>query len=287
MSVGLAVLILGSACIVKVNIGRTNNDSEASSFSSTVSKHSPSPPAKTAFFATLRIKHKQSSICFILLLATFLSQLPTGQALVMRYMTNRFSWPIAKTNFLMSLMSGIKLILFIAILPFISRILTSPMKPTRIFSSFNFNLSASLKDLLLARISLMLQVLGALFLALSAFSFTPSGSDQETSFPITLAIGGLVIYSFSLGYTAFCRALITTLVDEQHIARLHSVICVSSMIGSFITIPGVAWLYAWGISLVRKGLGNGYLGLPFYGVVLFSMTVGSGVIWFPKLRTAI
>jgi hypothetical protein len=135
------------------------------------------------------------------------------------------------------------------------------------------------KDLILARISLIIQIIGTFLLALSAFPSPIGDSNQESPLPITLAIGGLVIYTLGLGFQTFCRSLITTLVDQQHVARLYTVISVIDTLGSSITAPGLAWLYSWGMRLSREGTANSYLGLPFWGAMLFTAIAGGGVMW--------
>lgn len=57
-------------------------------------------------------------------------------------------------------------------------------------------------------------------------------------------------------------------------------------LGSSITAPALAWLYSWGMRLSRNGAANGFLGLPFWGAILFTTIAGSGVLWvkFPERK---
>lgn len=206
---------------------------------------------KSDFIANIDALRRTASISLVLLLLTFLIQLQGQPAvdLTQRYISKRFSWTIAQTGPLISLRALINLILFLAILPLVSHILTSPTKNRYVPQALRFNLSTQAKDLLLARLSIILQIVGVSFVGLSAFR-SPAGSDDgETAFPILLAIMGLIVFTFGTGFSALCRSLITALVDEQHVARLYSIIAVVETIGSLIMAPMLAGLYAWGLRL--------------------------------------
>jgi hypothetical protein len=252
MFIGNAVVVLGSACMIFVpetfnrkpvngSVEMTNIDSNSSSCSSPDLKHPILSRIRATCFEIIDNIRTHASIPVLLLLATFFSQLLSRQTfdLIMRYISKRFSWTLAKTSFLLSLRAsssrcelpplvasfllslraGINVILFVAVLPFLSRILTSSLRMPGRFPTFNFNLSTSSKDLLLARLSLLLYALGAPFLGLSAFPSLIGDSDKETFLPITIAITGLIVYTLGMGYSAFCRSLVTTLVDQRHVAR--------------------------------------------------------------------
>jgi hypothetical protein len=159
---------------------------------------------------------------------------------VLCYISKRFKWSLVQTGLLLSLQALINIILFLAILSGISYILTSLSRSAYSILGLCFHLSTTSKDLILVCISLIIQITDAFLLAVSAFPSAISDSGQETVIPITLAIGGLVIYTLGLGFENFCRSLITTLVDQQHVVRLYAVMSVIDTLGSSITAPGLA-----------------------------------------------
>jgi hypothetical protein len=229
-------------------------------------------------FDTLRV---YASPLFFVLLATFLIQMFTRQIIdqVLRFISKRFEWSLAQTGFLLSLRALINGILFLAILPGVSFILTSSSKTAYSIPGLRFNLSTASKDLVLARFSLIIQIMGIFLLALSAFSSPIGDSNQESPFPLMLAIGGLIIYTLGIGFCAFCRSLISSLVNQEHIARLYTVISIIETVGTSVAGPGLAWLYSWGLKLSRKDEQNGYLGLPFWGAMVLTAVAGGGIMW--------
>jgi len=293
---GMGILILGGLFMVfvpetlhkKPVNGSMERVAELSDSSSGSSAASASPMKRSLFyrfktnfvstFDTLRVY--ASPILFVLI-ATFLIQLFSRQVidLVLRYISKRFSWSLAQSGFLLSLRALINVVLFLAILPGVSFILTSSSKTVYSIPGLRFNLSTASKDIVLARFSLIIQITGTFMLALSAFSSAIGGSDQESLFPLVLAIGGLIVYTLGMGFSAFCRSLISTLVDQEHIARLYAVLSVIEIIGASITGPALAWLYSWGLKLSRKGERNGYLGLPFWGAMVLTAIAGGGILW--------
>lgn len=256
--------------------------SSPSSLSTSQTAYSLSPKLRKNFVNTWETLQAYASKPLVLLLTTFLIHLLGSQLieLLLRYFSKRFSWSLAQTSFILSLRALINIVLFLVILPGISYILTSSPKTKDSITCFRFNLSTSTKDLALARISLIIQIAGAFFLALSAFPFFIGGSHQETILAAVLAITGLVVYTLGMGFHGLCRSLITTLVDQQHVARLYAVISIIDTLGSSITALGLAWLYSLGMRLSRKSEANGYLGLPFWGTMLITALAGGGVMWF-------
>jgi hypothetical protein len=287
LCVGLGVILAGGALMAFVPETfrrKPDNDSgESTTINSEGSSKSPTvlSKLKSDLLANIDALRRTASIPLVLLLLTFLLQLQGQPAidLIQRYISKRFSWTIAQTGPLISLRALINLILFLAILPFLSHILTSPTKSRYIPQALRFNFSTQAKDLLLARLSLVLQIVGVSFVGLSAFRSPASGIDSETVFPILLAITGLIVFALGMGFSALCRSLITTLVDQQHVARLYAVIAVVETIGSLIMAPMLAGLYAWGLRLSGHGKNQGYLGLPFLGLVVLNTVAGGGVMW--------
>jgi len=259
------------------------SDSSSGSFAPSTSsmKRSLLYKFKTNFVSTFDTLRVYASPILFVLLATFSLQLFNRQIidLVLRFISRRFSWSLAQTGFLLSLRALINIVLFLAILPGVSFILTSSSKTAYSIPGLRFNLSTVSKDLALARFSLITQIMGTFLLALAAFSSPIGDSNQEGLFPLVLAIGGLTVYTLGMGFSAFCRSLISTLVDQEHIARLYAVLSIIEIIGASINGPALAWLYSWGLKLSRKGERIGYLGLPFWGAMVITAISGGGIMW--------
>lgn len=311
--VGLGVVSLGSWAVIFIpeTLPRKQSnvlleagdmiDNEAASTDSTARLL----PTKSSLFvklngnlsSELRSLRTHITIPILLLLPGFLIEpLPRQMVdLVLRYISKRFHWPLAEAGILLSVRAFINLILLLAILPLISHILISPKSLSHSYHrlrscnfSFRFNYTTSQKDLLLARASLLFMILGATLLALSAFPSAPHyDPPHDNNLPITLAILGLIIYTLGMGFHSFIRSLVTSLVDDMHVARLYSVISVIQTLGGFGTAAMLTGLYAQALRLAEDGDshadgGNklGWLGLPFWGIVITGWVVGTGVTLF-------
>jgi hypothetical protein len=261
--------------------GLSDSSSGSSAASASPMKRSLLYKFKENFVSTFDTLRIYASPTLFVLLATFSIQLFSRQIidLVLRFISKRFSWSLAQTGFLLSFRALINIVLYLAILPGVSFILTSSSKTAYSIPGLRFNLSTASKDLALARFSLITQIMGIFLLALSAFSFPFGDSNQEGLFPLVLVIGGLIVYTLGIGFNAFCRSLISTLVNQEHISRLYAVLSIIEIIGASINGPALAWLYSLGLKLSRKGERNGYLGLPFWGAMVLTAISGGGIMW--------
>ncbi|ATZ53218.1 hypothetical protein BCIN_09g00960 [Botrytis cinerea B05.10] len=174
--------------------------------------------------------------------------------LCIRYISTRFSIPLSHASLILSLRALINIILLLLFIPFLSSLLIT-----------KFHFSSTHKDLLLARISSIFLILGALTVAVS-----PS---------LHLTIIGLIIYTLGTGFVSLVRSLITGLVDQQHVARIFAMIAVVETSSALLAGPAVAGLYELG--LVWRGEWTGWLGLPFVGLAVVC-GVGSVGVWGVK-----
>lgn len=92
---------------------------------------------------------------------------------------------------------------------------------------------------------------------------------------IGLTIFGLIIYTLGEGFVALTRALITTLVDKEHIARLYAAIAVVEVTSALAAGPALAAL--WAVGLKYKGP---WIGLPYYAIAIICFIAGLGVWCF-------
>ncbi len=198
-------------------------------------------------YGSLSVLH---SLPILLLLLSFITQSFTRQSvdLSVRYVSNRFHWKLREAGYLLSLRAFVNFVLLLALLPGLSRYLVK-----------HLHFSSTGKDLLLARISVIVLVLGALLIAISP--------------TIILTIIGLVIFSLGTGTTALTRSLVTSLVDQEHVGRLYAAIGLVETVGNLSAGPTLAALYTWGLQLQGP-----WVGLPFFALAVIC-SVGAIGIW--------
>ncbi|TGO27295.1 hypothetical protein BPAE_0044g00300 [Botrytis paeoniae] len=205
---------------------------------------------KHKFSHTLQILQSSLSILnsapLVLLLITFIINPLTSQSvdLSLRYISNRFRFPLRFSSFLWSLRAAVQIILFLLILPFLSKTMIT-----------YFRIPSSKKDLHLARASILILTLGSFLIALAP--------------TLPLAILGMAVFTLGAGYVSITRSLITTLVDRQHKGQLYAAVAVVETTGRLIAGPGFAQLYIVGLRL--KGI---WVGLPFFGLSLICGLAG-------------
>lgn len=75
---------------------------------------------------------------------------------------------------------------------------------------------------------------------------------------IPLLMIAMALNSFGWGLTLFLRSLMTSLVEEHHIARLNTLVGVVDTMGFMVGSPFLAWAFGQGLEL-----GGWRTGLPF------------------------
>ncbi|KAM4060794.1 major facilitator superfamily protein [Hirsutella rhossiliensis] len=164
----------------------------------------------------------------------------SAASFTVQYLSKRFHWPLSRAGMLFSVGTLINILLHLVILPGCSWIMVSPR--------FMFRCRPETKDVMLARSSALLLVLGSFLLA------WPS---------LPAVVSGLVIFTLGSGFQSLCRALVTTLIDSEHTARLYTLIGVVLAFSSLASGPVIAWLFSKGLQL-----GGYWIGLPYFGVTL-------------------
>lgn len=213
-------------------------------------------------------------VSIVLLLITFISQAFTRMVVefTVRFSSKRFSLPLADANYFVTLSSAVNILLLLVILPILSHLLTSPLSTNKSMFSF-FSLRRGLtipqKDLTLARGSIILLVIGACFIGLSAF---------RSTIAFTLTVSGVMIYTAGSAVPPICRSLLTSLAQPHHVAILYACISVVETIGALVCAPGLAWMYALGLRWAKLDSPSGgelaWLGLPFWGTALWILFYG-------------
>ncbi|KAH9900452.1 major facilitator superfamily domain-containing protein [Xylariomycetidae sp. FL2044] len=166
--------------------------------------------------------------------------------ILLQYVSKRYEWSLAQAGLLSSLRAAVNLVLFTAVLPAIANFTLT-------------ELSATKRDLLIARASIVLLALGGLGIFISASS--------------VVMIIGVIILTFGSGFAPVLRSIVTSLVESRNtddvndIGRLYAVISTMEGIGSLIAAPGMAWALRLGMSL-----GPEWTGLPFgFAALLFAL----------------
>lgn len=191
----------------------------------------------------------------LLLVTFFIEQLTMKTTRFgIRYTSKRFGWSIAQFGYFLSVRAAVSILVLLIALPAISKVLHSPR--------FSFQYSATRKDLVLARFSSILLVLGSLL------------SAGPTIFVV---ISGFVVSTFGIGFSALCRSIATSLVTQEHTATLYTIFNVVDAVGAFIAGPLMAWAFVIGMRW-----GGLWLGLP-YTVLAILGAVAAAAVWFVRL----
>jgi hypothetical protein len=168
--------------------------------------------------------------------------------LCVRYVSNRFSWTLGNAGYLLSLRALINIIVFFAILPGLSYFFVSRM-----------HFSSRKKDIVLAKLSIVILITGAIIIASSP--------------TVGLTIIGLMIWTLGTGFSSLTRALITTLVDQQHVGRLCAAISIVETSSTLVAGPTLAFFYTMGLRWEGP-----WVGLPFFLLSAISV-IAAVALW--------
>ncbi|CAK7235747.1 hypothetical protein SCUCBS95973_009371 [Sporothrix curviconia] len=167
------------------------------------------------------------------------------QNLLLQYATKRYSWSWSQAAFLLTIRSTTNLVLCLVLLPLASAALVStPGRLGRLGRLAGTAGSPLRKDLLLARVSGALLVLGAVLIA---FAATPA-----------LLSAALVVFSLGGGYSSVMRSLLNAFVEPHHLAMLNTLLGLLEFSGLMVAAPALFAALQRGIAL-----GGVWTGLPF------------------------
>lgn len=190
-----------------------------------------------------------------LLVLTFLIATIGRQALeiLLQYVSKRYAWPLATANILFSLRAGINLLLLLFLLPAVG---------TALLSRFGYTSAA--KDLLIARVSVVLMAVG-----FGVIGVSPGAAGM---------VLGLGVYTLGSGFGAAARSLVTGMVRREEVGRLYTAIAVADMVGGLVAGPALSWCFA--VGMAWGGVG---VGLPFLVAAGLFVAVG-GVVMGVRIR---
>jgi hypothetical protein len=180
----------------------------------------------------------------LLMPAFFLHLLFVNRDTLLQYISTRYAVSLSKATVLISIRSGLIMLLCLLILPAANH-----------FFRKRLGFGPKRSDLLLSRASAVAMALGFFFIALA-----PS---------IPLLVTALAVNTFGFGLTLFLRSLLTSLVESHHVARLNTAVGVFDTVGLMIGSPLLAYLFEKGVELGRM-----WVGLPFLVCAGASALVG-------------
>ncbi|CAI7678157.1 unnamed protein product [Penicillium discolor] len=156
-----------------------------------------------------------------------------SMAFLLQYISNRYSWPIAKTSWLLSFRAAAQLLQFMLILPWVDRKMLK-----------RFERQPRKKDLYLARISILAITVGFAILGIAP--------------GVGLSMFGIAMYTIGSGFGTFARSLISSLTEPTMIGTLYSALALMETLGSLLAGPVMSWAFRWGVNL-----GGAWLGMPY------------------------
>lgn len=210
-------------------------------------------------FSRIRDESKfvlENRLVLVLLSTAFISVIGRKQVdLLLLYVSTRYDIPLAKAGYIHTLMAAVNIALLLVVLPGVSSLLTA-----------RFRLDAFSKDLWLSRGSVILLTVGCFIIG-----FAPT---------LPSVLGGVTVYTFGCGFDALCLTLISIFVEPSQSARIFSIYCLITTLGSLVGPPSLAGLFNLGLRL-----GNRWIGLPFFGTGVIYIIVAS-VVWLIRLPSS-
>jgi len=196
------------------------------------------PSPKSSFLQSLRanttfLTHDLRVALLIMPIGLFMLK-ATASQLLLQYASTRYRLTFSTSTLLISIHNGVKVLILLLLLPFISSLL---MK--------RYALTVPQKDLYLARASLV------------AISLGWNGIGFASNVPAFVAAS--VVTAFGWGGTMLIRSFMTGLVRKDDVAKLYTVISLIDTIALMLGGPFMAGLFERGLRM-----GEGMQGLPFW-----------------------
>lgn len=169
--------------------------------------------------------------------------------LLLQYTSARYRIPISRATLVVSLQAGLIMITLLIALPALAHHLTKRL-----------HFAAQRKDLVLARWSAATLAVGFLGIGLA-----PSLPWLVAALPVQVAGWGVMF---------LIRSLVTSFVEQHHVARLYTVLTLVDAAGLMAGTPAMAGLFDWGLSV-----GNWASGLPFVACAGAVVAVAVALLW--------
>ncbi|PWY81907.1 MFS general substrate transporter [Aspergillus heteromorphus CBS 117.55] len=226
------------------------NDTSSNNSNEEPSKH---PGYITGLLHTLqdsmRVIFTQKNIALLVvsfLISTFARD---SMAFLLQYISTRYSWPIAKTSWLLSFRAAAQLLQFTLILPWVDRTMRKRFKG-----------DPRQKDLYLARASIIAIAVGFAIMGVAPI--------------VGLTMFGITINTAGSGFATFARSLLSSLIDPTMMGALYSTLALMDTLGSLLAGPMMAWAFRWGMQL-----GGVWLGMPYLVSAVLCGGMAGLVFW--------
>lgn len=176
---------------------------------------------------------------------------------IMQYIPQRYHWSIANTTNLQAVQAGVAMVVLLFILPAASSYLLKKR-----------GYSSNRKDIFITRFGFFCYGIGLL-----AVGFAPT---------IFYFIIGMITITFAVGCGSAIRALLTSWVKQNEVARLYTALGIIETIGSMCGGPLISTVYNAGLSAYHrtKESNDLILGLPWIcaGLVMTGLAVGTCIV---------
>ena len=185
---------------------------------------------------------------------------PLG-SLLLQYVSKRYQWTFAQVTYISSFEAGMSMIALLFLFPWLSTYLLKKK-----------GLNVTRKDLFLARIGVTATAIGIILTGLAP--------------TIAILFIGMGVGSLGSGAGSATRALLTSYVKQNEVARLYTALSIVETVGLTVGGPIVAWVFKVGMEHVKSGkLGDAWLGLP-YVIVGLLLSVVAALMWMCRLADA-
>ncbi|CAD0029698.1 unnamed protein product, partial [Aureobasidium pullulans] len=184
---------------------------------------------------------KSRSLCLIFVSFVGEQLILKNSGFAMRYVSKRFSWPLSRFGYFMSVRALVGILIYLLILPRISSFLQHRM----LFSPLR-------KDLLLARTMGIILAIG-LFLAAGP--------------TLGCVLSGLLLVTIGSSSTTICRSIAAHFVDSRHVASMYTFLNLLNTAGAILASPLLASTFVLGMKWGGDWQGLPYLCLGVLGTV--------------------
>lgn len=176
--------------------------------------------------------------------AFFIHLILVQRDVLMQYISVRYQISLARTTVLISIRSGLILVLNLVLWPVLIWLFRT-----------KWRFHPQKADLILSRSSVLIMSIGFLFIALAP--------------TLPLVVVAMIFNTFGWGLTLFLRSLMTSLVESHHIARLNSFLGIFDTTGLMVGSPLLALAFEKGVEM-----GGWWVGLPFFGCAAVTGLIG-------------
>ncbi|THY07627.1 MFS general substrate transporter [Aureobasidium pullulans] len=192
-------------------------------------------------FGQITAMFKSRSLCLIFTSFVGEQLILKNSAFAMRYVSKRFSWPLSRFGYFMSVRALVGILVYLLILPRLSS-----------FIQHKFALTSLCRDLTLARMTGIVLVAG-LFLAAGP--------------TLGCVLAGLLLVTIGSSSTTICRSIAAHFVDERHVASMYTFLNLLNTAGAILASPLLASTFVLGMKWGRDWQGLPYLCLGFLGTI--------------------